>query len=104
MPANLPNPARERRRLRLPDRRAAERFPVEHDGQTYLVTLGYYGDGRLGEIFLDSDKPNSAIATHAADAAILCSMLLQSGVAAAEIRHSISGPLAKALDMIGGAA
>lgn len=90
------------RRLRLPNRRRSIRFAIEHGGQTYLATIGYYPDGRLGEVFLDSDKPNSAIATHCQDAAVLASMLLQHGVSAADIQHSVAGPIAKALEVIEG--
>ena len=88
-------------RKRLPNRRAALRYPVEHDGQTYLATIGLDTNGKPAEIFLDASKPNSAIACHANDAAVLASLLLQHGVGADEIRHSVSGPIAKALEMVG---
>jgi ribonucleoside-diphosphate reductase alpha chain len=84
-------------RQRLPNRRGSIRFAIKHDDATYLVTLSRFDDGRLGEIFLDAPKPDSAIATHATDAAVLASILLQHGVSAAAIRHSIAGPLATAL-------
>lgn len=84
-------------RRRLPNRRLAVRFPVEHDGQNYLATIGYDAAGRPSEIFIDAAKPNSALAVHANDAAILASLLLQHGVTAEDIRHSLSGPIARAL-------
>jgi hypothetical protein len=84
-------------RKRLPDRRGSERFAIEHAGLQYLVTISRFGDGRLGEIFIDSEKPNSAVAVHANDAAVLASMLLQHGVSASDIQHSVSGPIAVAL-------
>ena len=89
-------------RRRLSDRRGSIRFPVQHGGHIYLATLSRFDDGRLAEIFLDSIKPNSEIATHVADAAILASMLLQFGVTAAAIRHSVSGPIATALALAEG--
>jgi hypothetical protein len=52
-----------------------------------------FPDGRLAEIFIDAGKPDSEIAVHMNDAAVLASLLLQHGVTAAAIRHSISGPL-----------
>jgi hypothetical protein len=73
------------------------RFSFRHDGATYLATLSRSEDGRLAEIFLDALKPDSALAVHASDAAILASILLQHGITAAAIRHSIGGPLATAL-------
>jgi hypothetical protein len=82
---------------RLPNRRGSIRFAIRHDGATYLATLSRFEDGRLAEIFLDALKPDSQLAIHASDSAILASILLQHGVTAAAIRHSIAGPLATAL-------
>lgn len=84
----------------LPTRRAAIRYPVRHDGQNYTVTVGFFADGRPGELFLDAEKQNSALSTHAADAAVLCSLLLQTGMTPAQIRHSITGPIGVALDLL----
>ena len=68
-------------------------------GRLYSATLSKFADGRLGEIFIDADKPDSELAVHANDAAVLASLLLQHGVTAAAIRHSIAGPLATALGL-----
>ena len=87
-------------RQRLPNRRGAIRLSIRHDGATYLVTAGYYSNGALAEVFIDAPKPGSALAAHMNDAAVLASLLLQHGVSATEIRHSISGPLATALDQL----
>ena len=84
-------------RRRLPNRRSSIRFPIYHDGLSYLVTLSKFDDGPLGEIFLDAEKPNSAVAVHVTDVAVLASMLLQFGVSPEQIAHSVSGPLAVAL-------
>jgi hypothetical protein len=89
-------------RQRLPDRRGAVRLSIRHDGATYLITADYYSNGALAEIFIDAPKPGSALAVHMSDAAVLASLLLQHGVSAAEIRHSISGPLSTALDILDG--
>lgn len=86
-------------RERLPNRRASERFTVDYDGARYTATLSKFSDGRVAEIFLDAAKPDSGLAVHANDAAVLASLLLQHGVPAATIRHSISGPIAVALDL-----
>jgi hypothetical protein len=90
-------------RQHLPTRRASELFQFEHSGVRYTATFSRFGDGRLAEIFVDHSRPNSHLAEHANDAAVLVSLLLQHGITAAAIRHSISGPLATALDKIEGA-
>jgi hypothetical protein len=84
-------------RRRLPNRRASLRFTIDYDGVTYIATVSKFADGRPAEIFLDASKPCSAVAVHAADAAVLASLLLQHGVSCAAIKHSISGPLHKVL-------
>ena len=66
-----------------------------------IATVSKFGDGRIAEIFLDAAaKPNSALAVHISDAAVLASLLLQQDVSVAAIRHSISGPIATALAAI----
>ena len=86
-------------REHLPSRRGSVRFSIQDEGTTYFVTVSKFGDGRIAEIFLDAaNKPDSQLAAHAGTAAILCSLLLQHRVSVAAIRHSISGPLAVALD------
>jgi hypothetical protein len=91
-------------RVRLPNRRSSETAELIHDNQIYIVSVSRFSDGSLAEIFLSTAKPNSALATHVSDAAILASMLLQHGVSGAAIRKSIAGPLAAALAMFDGEA
>jgi hypothetical protein len=86
-------------RQTFPNRRGSVRFSFTHAGRLYSATLSKFADGRLGEIFIDADKPDSELAVHANDAAVLASLLLQHGVTAAAIRHSIAGPLATALGL-----
>jgi hypothetical protein len=90
------------KRQHLPNRRGSMRFSFEHDGALYSATLSKFPDGRLAEIFIDARKSDSALAVHASDAAVLASLLLQHGITAAAIRHSIAGPLATALDTFAG--
>ena len=92
------NPSSTAVREALPARRGSTVFEFRHGGQSYLATISYFpGSARLAEVFIDAAKPGSAIAEHANDAAVLASLLLQHGVPAEKIRHSISGPLATAL-------
>ena len=84
-------------RQRLPNRRGNEVYTFVFEGRLYRATIGRFADGRLAEIFLDTDKPSSALQTHAENAAILTSLALQHGVPAETIRHSINGPIAEVL-------
>jgi hypothetical protein len=86
----------------LPNRRGSESFQFEHAGFCYTATVSKFSDGRLAEIFIDHERPNSQIAEHAADSAVLASLLLQHGVTVTSIRHSISGPLSVALALAEG--
>jgi hypothetical protein len=55
----------------------------------YRAHLGFHDGGRLGEVFLDAAKPDSAVDAFAADAAILISLLLQHGSTVREIGHAL---------------
>jgi hypothetical protein len=68
-----------------------------------LATAGFYPDGiTLGEIFLDTGKINTPLQSNADTAGILASLLLQHGVDPEVIRHSVTGPIAIALQMFAG--
>jgi hypothetical protein len=95
-------------RRRLPDRRGLDLYDFWHDGTTYTGGAGWFDDGRLAEIWLNAQKPNSAIDNQASDAAVLASRLLQSGASIEDIRHSLrshpdgsaAGPIGALLDLI----
>ena len=84
-------------RERLPDRRANSSFSFEFEGHRYRATAGRFADGRLGEIFLVSDKAGTPLQLNADTAAILARILLQHGVNTEVIRDSVAGPIAIAL-------
>jgi hypothetical protein len=87
-------------RKRLPNRRSNSSIRFECDGFSYLATAGYFDDGALAEIFLEvPGKAGTAVASAANTAAILASLLLQHGVAATDIEHSVTGPIRIALKM-----
>lgn len=96
------------RRERLPNRRASETFQLEAGGLQYTCTVSRYSDGRIGELFLNNHKTNSAADTNARDAAITFSIAIQHGADPEIIRKALcrdsmgrpSGPLAVALDKI----
>jgi ribonucleoside-diphosphate reductase alpha chain len=85
-------------RQRLPDRRGNDSIAFRFENHDYLATAGHFADGRLAEIFLHvPGKLGSSLQSNADTAAILTSLLLQYGVGPAEIRHSVTGPIAIAL-------
>jgi hypothetical protein len=90
-------------RARLPNRRAAELFELDHDGRRWTVTVGRFSDGRVAELFLNSPK-GGALAELAQELAIVTSLALQSGCALETLRHALAGsdagPLAAALALI----
>jgi ribonucleoside-diphosphate reductase alpha chain len=92
-------------RERLPDRRGHELVKLEHGGFRLTVGVGRYDDGRLAEVFVNTDKLGTAIDTVLKDSAILLSFALQFGADAKAIRRALSasGPIGVLLDKIGGA-
>jgi ribonucleoside-diphosphate reductase alpha chain len=96
------------KRERLPDRRASETFSFELEGVRYHATVGRYGDGRPGEIFISSRKAGSATDVAARDAAIAISFALQFGARLEDIARALSrdssgrasGPAGRALDSL----
>lgn len=74
----------------LPQRRAAENFAVEQDGQRAVVTIGYYPDGSVGEVFINAPKVGSSLESTARDGAVLISLGLQYGVPLDVMRHAIT--------------
>lgn len=68
-------------RDRLPDRRVSFNVDFCHAGQWYTTAAGFYPDGRLGEIWLDTagkgGGSDMSIALH--DVATVASLALQFG-------------------------
>jgi hypothetical protein len=99
-------------RERLPTRRRCETFAFDIvTGSAtlhYKATIGFYSDGRIGELFLNNHKSNSTADTNARDAAIALSFALQHGADLEDIRKALcretdgraSGPLGAALDIV----
>jgi hypothetical protein len=95
-------------RIRLPDRRASESFTFELAGLRFTATVSRYGDGRIGELFLNNHKAGNQSDTNARDGAILLSFALQHGADIDAIRRALCrdsqgralGPLGAALDYL----
>jgi hypothetical protein len=91
-------PASRPSRRRLPDRRMSLNLEFAHAMQPgeaprlYQLTIGFYADGQVGEIFLDGVKVGSNLETHLDDGATLASRCLQHGDSAGDL----SSRLAKA--------
>jgi hypothetical protein len=97
-------------RDRLPSRRASTTFDFECADLRYVCSYSCYADGRIGELFLNNHKSNSAADTNARDAAIAFSFAVQHGADPESIRKALSrdsqgrasGPLGAALDRVAG--
>jgi hypothetical protein len=79
-------------RDQLPQRRSADTFKFRHGGQNaaYHVTIGYYPDGKMGEVFLSTNKSGSQMEALARDIAILMSLALQHGCAMETMRDALT--------------
>jgi hypothetical protein len=95
-------------RDRLPTRRASENRALAQNNLNFQMTIGFYPDGRPGEIFLNAEHANSLLDVLAHDAAILASLALQFGCPLDTLRHAIkrdgrgvaASPIGEALDRI----
>ena len=76
-------------RERLPNRRAALTVGIEHAGQQFTVTIGFYPDSRPGEVFTHGIKTGAALDALLADSCVLVSVLMQHGVSAVELASSM---------------
>ena len=92
----------------LPNRRSSKSFTFEVAGLRYTATVSHFADGRIGELFLNNHKTNSAADMNARDAAITFSIAVQHGADAETIRKALSrdsagnatGVLGAALDLV----
>ena len=92
----------------MPNRRLNETLGFEHDGSRYRLTIGFYPDRRVGEIFLNHDRGDSLLDVLTSDAAILASLALQHGCTLETIAHALkrdargvaASPIGAAVDQI----
>lgn len=76
-------------RQRLPDRRPAETVQIELGGMRFAVTIGFYDDGRPGEVFVHGVRTGSTLDALLADACVVVSVLMQHGVEPRELAASM---------------
>src|SRR6476620_2749789 len=79
-----------RYRQTLPQRRAAETSHLRFWNQSFTVTICFYPDGTLGEVFIDGGKSGQDIQSTARDAAVVLSLALQHGTPIETIRHAVT--------------
>jgi hypothetical protein len=82
-------------RERLPARRACLVVGFDHRSSwgtpiPYTATIGFFDDGRIGEVFVDGKMRSSEGGALAADAAVLISIALQHGVPLDEMRNGMA--------------
>jgi hypothetical protein len=68
-------------RRALPARRSCETFEIQFGGlsKSYVVSVGFYETGEIGEIFISNGKSGEQVEAIARDFAIAISMVLQHG-------------------------
>ena len=76
-------------RARLSDRRLNDTAELEFRGVRYAVTIGYYPDGRCGEVFTHGAKVGSDMDAMLDDACVAVSLLIQHGVTPAALASSM---------------
>jgi hypothetical protein len=80
------------KRRELPQRRRSENFEMSFDGfsKRYYITVGYYDDDTIGEVFIDHPVSGMQSQAIARDGAVLVSMALQHGVPLQTIQHAVT--------------
>lgn len=82
-------------RERLPGRRPSEVIEFNHietngNRSPFVATVGRYLDGRVGEVFLDAPRADSAVGILCHDAAVVMSIALQHGASIQELKDSVA--------------
>lgn len=96
----------------LPTRRANETIEIVVQDIKYTATLGFYDDGRPGEVFLNGAKVGTVLDLNACEAAVMASLALQYGAELEVLRHAVKrdasgapqSPIGVVLDMLAGVA
>ena len=76
-------------RIRLHNRRLNETVDLHFERQRYHVTIGYFADGRPGEVFCNGAKIGSGMDLLIDDACVALSMLWQHGAEPMALAHSM---------------
>ena len=76
-------------RKRLPNRRAATSFNVEHNGIRYVATYARFADGGVGELFISTNKAGSSLDECVRDSGVATSLALQHGCSLDTLRGAV---------------
>lgn len=77
-------------RFLLPERRRNVTVKVTHGDLRFHVTLGYYDDGVVGEVFAtDAKKEGTEIQGIVSDACVWASIMMQHGISLATMSASL---------------
>lgn len=76
-------------RAELPAARAALTFDFWARGIPYTASVGLYPDGRVGEVFVNGEKRDTASDHDGRDIAILISFALQHGAAPRDLARAM---------------
>jgi hypothetical protein len=76
----------------LPQRRSCQTFEIDFGGlaRSHTITVGFYDDGSLGEVFINGGKSGELIEAIARDGAVILSLALQYGAELNNIRSAIT--------------
>jgi hypothetical protein len=76
----------------LPQRRRSENFDMEFGGfsKRYYITVGYYDDGGIGEVFINHPVSGLQSEAIARDGAVAVSLALQYGVPLETLQHAVT--------------
>ena len=76
-------------RSRLPDRRFAETVMLEHSGTRFMVTIGFYPDGRPARCSPTARAAAPSLDALLADACVVVSCLIQHGAEPRDLATSM---------------
>jgi hypothetical protein len=76
----------------LPQRRRCETFEISFGGlnRNHFVTLGFYDNGDLGEVFINGGKSGEVVEAIARDGAVVLSLALQYGADINNIKSALT--------------
>jgi hypothetical protein len=76
----------------LPQRRRAETFEIAFGGlaRSHTITLGFYDDDTIGEVFINGGKSGELVEAIAHDGAVILSLALQFGASLESIKSAIT--------------
>jgi hypothetical protein len=76
----------------LPQRRRCQTFDLAFGGIAggYTVTVGFYDNGDIGEVFINGGKSGQQLEAMARDGAVMLSLAIQYGIDLANIKSAIT--------------